>query len=380
VRKPFLRLGVLASAMAMATALMGGSLLWQVPSARAAGASDGDAREMARLINGARAASGKSALKIDVLLSSVARDGAIPCPDDPAKTISGRSLDFATYNQMSHQLRQCDASDYTLSTKTFVSTLQTAWGYGSVGEILLVNGGYGNAEYLYTYGGWSTWTYATTGHGMTGWASSSSHWNIIMGSYDRFGCGAWSPSGSTIYYTCLFSVGGPSPSGLAAAPTASPFNDPLPAPAETPIATPAPSATPAPARTPAPATTRKPAPRATVPPAAVAGTPTPEPTQSSEPTATPAPTATPTDTTSPTPVATVWADESSPAPALALVQQATSGPGGAAANLQSAARGSGARPTDILIAAAAAAAWMGLFGLLLVQRRRRLRHTRMATA
>ncbi len=223
---PFPRLGMLSSSVAMAATLFGASMLLQLPPVAAAGSSDVNAGEMTRLINGARAVAGKPALKVDVFLASKARDGSIPCPDDPAQTIPGRSHDFATYGQMSHQLRQCNAPTYTLSDEKFVSMMQAAWGYGSVGEILLVNGGYGNGQFLYTYKGWSTWTYATTGQGMLGWATSSTHWNIIMGSYDRVGCGAWSPSGSTVYYACLFSAGGPSPSGLAAAATASPFDTP----------------------------------------------------------------------------------------------------------------------------------------------------------
>ena len=73
-----------------------------------------------------------------------------------------------------------------------------------------------------------SWTYSTTGHGMLGWKSSSSHWNIIVGNYSRVGCGGWA-SGSTYYYDCLFAKGGPTPSGLKSPPTRSPFSNPLPA-------------------------------------------------------------------------------------------------------------------------------------------------------
>lgn len=166
-------------------------------------------------------------LGIDPFLASEARDGAIPCPDDQTKTIAGRAQDYAAYGNMSHDLRLCDAASYTLSGTSFVSVLQTAWGYGSVGEINLVNGGYGSGEFLYSYGGWQTWTYSTTGHAMLGWATSSSHWNIIMGGYDRVGCGGWA-SGSTLYYECAFASGGPN--GVNSPPTESPFGDPLPTP------------------------------------------------------------------------------------------------------------------------------------------------------
>ena len=242
-----MRLAVPA-AVALSLVFFTATLAWQVPAATAAsGPLDAQASELVRLINGARAASGKSALSIDVFLATKARDGAIPCPDDAAATIAGRAHDFAAYGNMSHDLRQCKAAGYASSSKTMVSMLQTAWGYGSVGEIDLDNGGYGNGAYLYSVAGskstWMTWTYSTTGHGMAGWKSSSSHWNIILGSYTRVGCGGWA-SGSTYYYDCLFAKGGPAPSGLKSPPTRSPFSNPLPA---TPTPKPAVHATPKPA-------------------------------------------------------------------------------------------------------------------------------------
>ena len=286
------RLGVLRFAVALSLGLLAFSFSWQVPAVKAAGAATSQASELVRLINGARAAAGKPALAVDLFLATQARDGAIPCPDDPAKTIAGRAQDFSAFGQMSHSLRLCNAATYTLSSTTFVSLLQSAWGYGSVGEILLVNGGYGNAQYLYTSGGWSTWTYATTGHAMTAWKTSSTHWNIIVGGYDRVGCGAWSPSGSTIYYACEFSNGGPSPDGLAAAPTGSPFSDPLPIPSPTAAPTPAPTSVPAPAATRA---APKAPPKAPPPAATPAATPASSASDASQ---APAPTGSTAETTS----------------------------------------------------------------------------------
>ena len=217
-------------ALALGLGLFATTLVWQVPPAAASGSLDNQASDLVRLINGARSASGKSSLTIDLFLASKARDGAIPCPDNPAKTIAGRARDMAARGSMSHDLPNCDTG--TMSSKTFVSTLQTAWKYGSVGEILLENGGYGNGAYLYSVTGskrtWMTWTYSTTGHGMLGWKSSSSHWAIIMGGYSHVGCGGWS-SGSAYFYDCLFTKGGPAPSGLKSPPTKSPFSNPLPA-------------------------------------------------------------------------------------------------------------------------------------------------------
>ena len=352
MRTAFLRLGMVPALFA--AALFAGSMVVSLPQVKAAGAADSYAREMTRLINGARQASGKPALAIDNFLASKARDGDIPCPDDPSQTIPGRAKDFADYNQMSHQLRLCDASGYVLSDQKFVNTLQSAWGYGSVGEILLVNGGYGGGQFLYTYKSWTTWTYSTTGHAMLGWATSSTHWNIIMGSYDRFGCGGWSPSGTTVYYACLFAGGGPTPAGVSAAPKASPFNDPVPTPAPTPT----PGPTKAPVRT-----TPKPAAKTSMPSASATTSATDSPAAGASATDTLIPTVPPaTPSASATAVvlsATEPASSPSTGPALA-------------ANTQPA-RPSGPPESEIAYAAGGAAAWLGLFGLLLLSRRRRLR-------
>ncbi len=237
------------SALALGLTLLATSLAWQVPAVQAGSALNAQANEIVRLINGDRAAEGRPALAVDPYLAGKARDGGIPCPDDATKNIAGRALDFATWNNMSHYLRLCQSATYALSTTSFVSVLQT-WGYGSVGEIDLVNSGYGSGQFLYTYTGsntWTTWTYATTGHALMGWKTSSSHWAIIMGSYDRVGCGGWS-SGSSYYYDCAFSKGGPN--GVVSPPTRSPFPDPVPTPP--PAATPAPTPVPTPASTPYP--------------------------------------------------------------------------------------------------------------------------------
>ena len=224
------RILAVPAAIVLGASLFAVSLTWQVSTAQAASVP-GQARELVRLINGARAAAGKVPLAIDVYLESKATDGSIPCPDDAAKTISGRTKDFATYGAQNHNLRLCDAATYTVSGTSFVSVMQS-WGYGNVGEILGLNGGYGTGAYLYTYKTYQSWTYGTTGHMMAGWQSSSSHWGIVVGNYDRVGCGGWAV-GSTFFYACEFAKGGPSPSGLVGAPKNSPFPNlavPTPAP------------------------------------------------------------------------------------------------------------------------------------------------------
>ncbi len=236
------RILAVPAAVVLGASLFAVSLTWQVPSVHAASVS-GQARELVRLINGARSTAGKVPLAIDVYLESKATDGAIPCPDNAAKTIEGRTKDFATYGTENHNLRLCNAATYTVSGTSFVSVMQS-WGYGNVGEILGLNGGYGTGAYLYTYKSYQTWTYATTGHMMAGWASSSTHWGIVMGNYDRVGCGGWAV-GSTYFYACEFAKGGPSPSGLVGAPRSTPFPG-------MPLPTPKPTAPPAPVQPPAP--------------------------------------------------------------------------------------------------------------------------------
>ena len=228
-------------AVAFGASLFAVSLTWQVPTAQGASAAVAQRNEIYRLINGSRAAAGKSALNVDIFLESVATDGAIPCPDDPAKSISGRAADIYDSGLMDHNLRLCDVTPPTLSTTTFIATMGSAWGYGSRGEILGSNTGYGTGAYTFTYKAFSTSTNATTGHMMAGWASSSSHWGIVLGQYNRVGCGVWS-GGSTYIYACEFAGGsGPTPMGLRGAPR------PV-----VPVRTPAPPAPPAPTPVPTP--------------------------------------------------------------------------------------------------------------------------------
>jgi uncharacterized protein YkwD len=234
-----------------------------VPTARAAaGPADAQANEMVRLINGVRAANNLPALNVDPALAGLARDAPIACPNDASKVVSGRAKDFATNGPPSHYLRLCPSV-------MFVSVLQSVYGYGSNGEIDLDNLNYGTGARLLTYTGskgtWQTWTYYTNQAGILGWMNSTSHRNIIVGAYDRVGCGGWIGGDGTFFYDCLFSNGGPG--SLVAPPTRSPFNNPLPTAQPTPQATPIPTPRPTAAVTapPKPAPTRAP----TASPAAV---------------------------------------------------------------------------------------------------------------
>lgn len=275
--------------------MLGVSLGWQVPGV-AASAADPQASELVRLINGSRNAAGKASLVVDTTLASLARDGQIPCPDTTSQAIAGRAEDFATYDYINHNLRNCLSSTVTFSTTTFISILQSHFGYGSVGENTGMNSGYGTGKYLYSYKGWSTWTYSSSGHLMgtstTGWMSSSSHWNIVMGGYNRVGCGGWALGGA-YFYDCLFSIGGPG--ATVAPPTRSPFGDPLPtaAPTKAPVVTRAPTRAPVVAATPTPipSATATAIPPSLAPSEAVAGmieaSPSPNPSPSPSPSLSP---------------------------------------------------------------------------------------------
>jgi uncharacterized protein YkwD len=262
-----------------------------VPSVSAAsGPANAEASEYVRLINGVRAANGLGPLRLDPFLAGLARDTSMSCPSDPSLVMLGRARDGAENNYVSHNLRLCP-------DVKFVSILQTTYNYWNVGEIMLQNGGYGTGQFLVDYSGrastYESYSYSTTGHGILGWMSSGSHAAIIVGGYDRIGCGGWTSADGTYYYDCLLSMGGPN--GTNTPPTQSPFPDlvppPPPPPDPTPAPTVAPTVAPTPAPTPAPI---RPAPRPTPAatptadqPAASAATElaTPEATESATPSA-----------------------------------------------------------------------------------------------
>ena len=231
---------IVLGAMALSAFALSFSLALSVPAAMASGPANAEANELVRLINGERAYLGKAPLRTDSFLASKARDGAIACPNNASLVMYGRAKDFAVYGYPanSHLLRLCP-------TYTSMDAM-ASWGYkGSRGEITALNGGYGTGKVAYTYGctpsvrtcpGSSTSTYHTTDIAMWDWTSSATHYAIIIGSYDRVGCGAWIGSNGAFYYDCLFSRGGPShkaaskpaagAGGQGAATTATPSIDP----------------------------------------------------------------------------------------------------------------------------------------------------------
>ena len=174
--------------------------------------ADYSSAELVRLINGERVFHGLPTLSVDELLSSKARDGALACPGDPSLVMSGRAKDMALNEVFSHNLRLCP--------KNTVLDLFNSWGYNTYrGEIIAWNN-YPVANTTYYYGcslagtdcssTKRTTTSGTVAASMIGYMKSSGHRTIILGKYDRVGCGSWfDPVSGKNTSACLFSLGGP---------------------------------------------------------------------------------------------------------------------------------------------------------------------------
>jgi uncharacterized protein YkwD len=209
-----LRLAAPLAGLILGFAALAFSPAWSGQSALAAGAADTQAREIVSLINGERTYLGKRALATDSYLASKARDGSIACPNDSSLVMAGRAKDIAAYGYFSHNLRLC--------TKYTSIDAMATWGYkGGRGEILASNRGY-SGTMTYTYGcspsvstcpGTTVTVSSMAAHAMAGWMRSSGHYSIIVGGYDRVGCGAWVGSDGTYVYSCLFSLGARSGGG-----------------------------------------------------------------------------------------------------------------------------------------------------------------------
>ena len=215
--------------------------------------------ELVRLLNIERTRAGLPILAVDVFLAQRARDGSIPCAGDPTKVMAGRAADLAAnwspYGSVDpHLLRLCP-------TEHIFGPMYVLWGYtGFAGEIIAWNGGYtmNPMQYPSDCGveGMTGPCYDIT-PGMvsvaaTGWMEELGHRAIVLGNYDRFGCGAAEAADGSHVFVCDFSMGGgtaipdPSPS-----PTPSPSASPDPSPSPDPSASPSPSPSPGAQRPPA---------------------------------------------------------------------------------------------------------------------------------
>jgi uncharacterized protein YkwD len=200
------------------------AVLLPVPASAATAAdpawrADYAGAELVRLINGERVDHGLPAVYADELLTDKARDGTIACPNDSHAVMAGRARDMVLNGVFSHDLRLCPA--YTVLDDF------AAWGYNTFrGEIIAWNN-YPSAATSYAYGcsvsgadcseTAATLTSATVAAAMRGFMGSAEHRAIILGHYDRVGCGAWAdPLSDRKMYACLFSLGGPEHRDLTA--------------------------------------------------------------------------------------------------------------------------------------------------------------------
>ncbi|HEU4672719.1 MAG TPA: hypothetical protein VFS32_07465 [Candidatus Limnocylindrales bacterium] len=180
--------------------------------------SDFSAEELVRLINGERHVHGLRRLKTDRVLATKSRNGAVACPNDEAKVAYGRAHDLAVSGVFDHGLRLCGVRSDGTYRYTVIDAMYD-WGYNTYrGEIIAWNT-YGLSRVSYHYGcslsgtrcsaTRKTTTTASVAAAMSAWMRSSGHRPLILGGYNRVGCGAWETDGGVRYYSCLFSLGGP---------------------------------------------------------------------------------------------------------------------------------------------------------------------------
>jgi hypothetical protein len=173
-----------------------------------------------RLTNLDRLALGYPAFAEDPTLVALAADRPFTCPSGlkPA----GRALDMAQRGYFDHAIPGCAAAGTPSVT---LLDLLPALGYRNVrAENIGWNAGYGTATVSYTPGcgqqasacpGVATSSIADVAAVERAFLLDPAHRAIILGAYDRFGCGAARTASGALYVACLFSRGGPSASAAA---------------------------------------------------------------------------------------------------------------------------------------------------------------------
>jgi hypothetical protein len=177
--------------------------------------TDFASEELMRLTNLDRRALGKSSLKVDPFLVSIARDRPFICPSN-GNTYRGRARDMAVRDYMSHSIKGCRKKNGAPFT---VRTVMYRHGYGTyTGENIGVNN-WPDTGASYKYGcsssgtscDGSTTTTAPVATVQRMWMQSSGHRYNILARYDRFGCAAWDRSDGKKYFACVFARGGVKP-------------------------------------------------------------------------------------------------------------------------------------------------------------------------
>jgi hypothetical protein len=177
--------------------------------------TDFASEELMRLTNLDRRALGKSSLKVDQFLVSLARDREFKCPSN-GNTYRGRARDMAVRDYMSHSVKGCRKKNGSPFT---IQTILRKHGYSTyTGENIGVNN-WPDTGATYKYGcsssgsscdGTTTST-APVATVQKMWMRSSGHRYNVLAGYDRFGCAAWDRSDGQKYFACIFARGGPKP-------------------------------------------------------------------------------------------------------------------------------------------------------------------------
>jgi hypothetical protein len=177
--------------------------------------TDFASEELMRLTNLDRRAYGKSRLKVDQFLVSLARDRPFVCPSN-GRTYLGRARDMAGRDYMSHTVKGCTTKS---GSPYNIQRILAKHGYSTyTGENIGVNN-WPDTGATYKFG------CSSTGSGCDGtttstapvatvqkmWMRSSGHRYNIMARYDRFGCAAWDRSDGRKFFACIFARGGPKP-------------------------------------------------------------------------------------------------------------------------------------------------------------------------
>ena len=171
--------------------------------------------ETMRLVNLDRRGNGLAALFSDPKLVNLARDLAWTCPTNSSLVIHGRARDMIERAYLSHSIKGCYKSGTTLYS--ILDILASPFGYTSYrGEIIASN--YKTAAATgYKWGcdsagancDGTTTSAATVASAEYWWMHDGPHRAIILGNYDRFGCGMWRGTDGKNLYSCIFAKGGP---------------------------------------------------------------------------------------------------------------------------------------------------------------------------
>jgi hypothetical protein len=177
--------------------------------------TDYASEELMRLTNLDRRALGKSSLKVDQFLVSLARDREFKCPSN-GNTYRGRARDMAVRDYMSHSVKGCRRKNGSPFT---IQTILRKHGYSTyTGENIGVNN-WPDTGATYKYGcsssgsscDGSTTSTAPVATVQRMWMQSAGHRYNVLAGYDRFGCAAWDRSDGQKYFACIFARGGPKP-------------------------------------------------------------------------------------------------------------------------------------------------------------------------